>query len=186
MARATGSRTSHGVEPLCYRLPELQGNLCVASVEGEADADCLAGIGLAATTNHGGAGKWRAAHTAQLVAAGIRNVYAFTDNDRAGVEHRAQVAASCLAAGLEVYQVDLPGLGPVKDQHGEDVRDWFGLGHTPAELPRSSWRPRRGQRAKDRRTSARARRRMMSGPTRGRGRTGTRASGHLRGAATAA
>ena len=68
----------------------------VATVEGEEDTTTLVGLGVAATTNHGGAEKWRPAHTAQLVAAGIRRVYAFTDNDQPGVKHRAQVAASCL------------------------------------------------------------------------------------------
>ena len=51
-----------GVEQLPYRLPELPAaiaaNQRIALVEGEKDADSLWRIGLPATTNSGGAGKW--------------------------------------------------------------------------------------------------------------------------------
>jgi 5S rRNA maturation endonuclease (ribonuclease M5) len=135
-----------GAEPLLYHLPELQGQRFCAGVEGEEDAATLMGLGLAATTNHGGAGKWRECHTEQLVRAGIERVYLFRDNDRAGAKHRRQVATSLAAAGLAVHAVDLPGLGSLKDKHGEDVSDWLRAGHTPEELlallgPAPRWTP---------------------------------------------
>ncbi|HYV35510.1 MAG TPA: hypothetical protein VE988_07390, partial [Gemmataceae bacterium] len=51
-----------GVRLVPYRLPELTGDSSrpVFIVEGEKDADTLASIGLIATTNPMGAGKWRA------------------------------------------------------------------------------------------------------------------------------
>ena len=50
-----------GVEPLPYRLPELIKNRdsTVFVCEGEKDADNVVDLGLVATCNHGGAGKWR-------------------------------------------------------------------------------------------------------------------------------
>jgi hypothetical protein len=143
-----------GVEPLCYQLPALQGQRVCAGVEGEEDAATLMGLGLVATTNHGGAGKWRECHTEQLVRAGIERVYLFRDNDRAGARHRRQVATSLAAAGLELYAVDLPGLGPLKDKHGEDISDWLRAGHTPEELlallgPAPRWTPDADRGAED-------------------------------------
>ena len=51
-----------GVRRVLYRLPELlaRPDEPVYVVEGEKDADRLASMGLLATTNSGGAGKWQA------------------------------------------------------------------------------------------------------------------------------
>ena len=71
-------------EPLPYRLPEVLATIkageTVFVVEGEKDADALAEIGLAATTNHGGAGKWTTACSRHF-AAGAK-VVVIADNDR--------------------------------------------------------------------------------------------------------
>ena len=50
-----------GVRRVLYRLPELlaRPDETVYVVEGEKDADRLASLGLLATTNSGGAGKWQ-------------------------------------------------------------------------------------------------------------------------------
>ena len=50
-----------GVAPLPYRLPDLLADpdATVFIAEGERDCDNLGDRGLVATTNHGGAGKWR-------------------------------------------------------------------------------------------------------------------------------
>ena len=45
----------------------------VVVVEGEKDVDTLRGVGVLAVTNHGGAGKWRKAHTAALVEAEVKD-----------------------------------------------------------------------------------------------------------------
>src|SRR5262249_41783734 len=63
-----------GVEKVLYRLHELQGQPRVVVVEGERDADSLWRIGIAATTNSGGAGKWKRTYAADLVAAGAEQV----------------------------------------------------------------------------------------------------------------
>jgi putative DNA primase/helicase len=116
------------VRRVIYRLPELAGVDTVIVTEGEKDADRLVGLGFAATTNSGGAKKWTDAHTAQLVAAGVKNVVIVPDNDEVGREHSSLVAASCNTAGLTVKVISLP------DQalHG-DVSDYLAA-HERAEF----------------------------------------------------
>jgi hypothetical protein len=117
------------VRRVLYRLPELQGQTIVYIVEGEKDADRLAALGLAATTNAGGAGKWRPEDIQQLKAATVERVIVLPDNDEPGRAHARAVADSCHAAGLQVQIVELPGL-PAKG----DASDWNGAGHTIDEL----------------------------------------------------
>jgi putative DNA primase/helicase len=123
-----------GVERVLYRLPELKGQERVIVVEGEKDVDRLRSLGLTATTNVMGAGKWKTEYTAALLAAGVTKVVIIPDNDEAGQLHATKVAASCLGAGLTVKTVRLPGLPPIRVKHGEDVSDWLDAGHTRDEL----------------------------------------------------
>jgi hypothetical protein len=134
-----------GVNRVLYLLPDLRGRIerpeyrrehnlpdDVFVVEGEKDADRLWRQGLLATTNIGGAGKWRDEYTQQLVAAGVKSVVVLPDNDDPGRQHAEQVAASCHAAGLTVKVVMLPNLPPKGD-----VSDWLtreGHGQTVESL----------------------------------------------------
>ena len=77
-------------------------------VEGEKDVETLRSHEVLAVTNHGGAGKWRAAHTAALVAAGVKAVVVIPDNDEPGHQHGNKVAAECNRAGLAVKVLELP------------------------------------------------------------------------------
>lgn len=119
------------VRRVVYRLRELHDARpkAVFISEGEKDADALAALGLPATTNAGGAGKWVDDYATQLVACGVERVAILPDADRAGHEHAETVARSCYAAGLEVRVVTLPGL-PEKG----DVSDFLGAGGTRAAL----------------------------------------------------
>jgi len=56
-------------------------------VEGEKDAERLAALGLPATCNHGGAGKWRPVHSEALKAAGVRTVVILPDHAAPGRAH---------------------------------------------------------------------------------------------------
>ena len=116
-----------GVRRVLYRLPELKDRV-VWIVEGEKDADRLRRR-LWATTNPGGAGKWRDEYAQQLVAQGAKPILIIPDNDDAGERHARAVARSCLGAGLQVFIVRLPGL-PGKG----DVSDWLDQGHTLEDL----------------------------------------------------
>jgi putative DNA primase/helicase len=122
----------NGLPAALYRLPELAEARRVYVPEGPKDCDTLAALGLTATTNHGGAGKWREEHTAALGAAAVPEVVVLRDNDRAGEAHAVSVASALVAAGLRVKRLTLPG--PLRDKHGEDVSDWVAVGHTATEL----------------------------------------------------
>lgn len=117
------------VRRVLYRLPELVSAdpaEIVFVCEGEKDADRLAGLGLIATTNPGGALKF----TADLVPAlKGRRVVVLEDNDDAGKKHAEDVAAKLggVAATVEVLRLDnLPPKG--------DVSDWLDAGGSAAEL----------------------------------------------------
>ena len=62
-----------GIDRILYRLPTLRDQPLVFLVEGERDADRLQELGVPATTNAGGAGKWIEAYTRQLQIAGQRH-----------------------------------------------------------------------------------------------------------------
>jgi hypothetical protein len=112
-----------------YALPRLQRQKTILVPEGEKDADRMLALGLPATTNIGGAGKWRPEYTKQLLSAGVENVAVVPDNDEPGRKHAADIATSCHSAGLNVKVVTLPDLPPKGD-----VSNWLDAGHTKDEL----------------------------------------------------
>ncbi|HWQ32559.1 MAG TPA: hypothetical protein VNQ79_06730 [Blastocatellia bacterium] len=117
------------VRRVLYRLPELlasdRGEI-VFIVEGEKDVEALRALGLTATCNVGGAGKWRGDYNRHLKG---RRICLLPDNDEPGRAHARQVA-DALAAGAEwIKTLELPGL-PEKG----DVSDWLNAGGTRARL----------------------------------------------------
>lgn len=119
------------VEPVLYRLPELASRPDdpVFVVEGEKDADRLLSLGLLATTNPMGAGKWREGYAKWLDG---RTVYVIPDNDKAGEDHAQDITASIPRAKI----VRLPGL-PRKG----DVSDWLDAGGVSTQLLRIAEEP---------------------------------------------
>ncbi|CAN5743549.1 hypothetical protein BH18ACT15_BH18ACT15_11890 [soil metagenome] len=93
-------------------------------VEGEKDVHALEAIGLTATCNPGGAGKWDA--TWCIYFADVP-AYILPDNDPPGRAHALQVAESLLWTAKSVKVVELPGL-----EDKGDVSDWITAG---GELP---------------------------------------------------
>jgi len=118
-----------GVRRVPYRLPQL---LAAAAdqwghvPEGEKDADALAALGLVATTNSGGAGKWREEFSHYFRG---RKVAILPDNDAPGQAHAQDVARKLAAYAAEIRIVNLPGLPPAGD-----VSDWLAQGHTAGDL----------------------------------------------------
>lgn len=109
-----------GVRLVPYRLPELlaaETNSIVFVCEGEKDVDRLISLGLVATTNPGGAGKFSAEFAPAFAG---RRVAILEDNDQAGRDHAADVLAKLRGAAEAVAIVRLPGL-PDKG----DVSDWL-------------------------------------------------------------
>jgi putative DNA primase/helicase len=127
--RPDGTWSLRGVRRVLFALRALQGQTVVYIVEGEKDARALQTIGLTATTNVGGAGKWRAEYVDQLRAAGIQRVIVLPDHDEPGRVHGDTVARSCHGAGLHVTVIALPDLPPKGD-----VSDWLAAGHTREDL----------------------------------------------------
>lgn len=115
------------VPRVLYRLPELlDSGDPVYVVEGEKDVETLRALGLTATTNSGGAGKWRDEYSPLLRG---RVCILVPDNDEPGRHHMAGVARSLGPYAAELVTVELPGL-PEKG----DVSEWLGQGHTVEEL----------------------------------------------------
>ena len=114
--RGTGQRVP-------YRLPELRQGIargeCVHICEGEKNVHALLDLGVVATTNDGGAGKWRPEDSAGLE--GAREVVIWADNDDPGRTHAEDIARSLHAVDVQdlriVHFPELP-------MHG-DVADWI-------------------------------------------------------------
>lgn len=116
-----------GVTPLPYRLPELiKSSGTVFIVEGEKCADALAALGLTATTNHGGAGKWWSVLTAYFQE---RDVVIIPDNDDAGRNHAAKIAAALNGVANSIKILPLPTL-----RNKGDIYDWLIDGGQKEEL----------------------------------------------------
>jgi len=98
-----------------YRLPDLRDSLRVVVVEGEKDADRLWALGIPATTNASGAGKWQPHHAGQLAKQGVTHAVLLPDNDAAGERHMHAVAAALRSAGLGVSWCALPDRPPKGD-----------------------------------------------------------------------
>jgi len=121
-----------GVKPVLYRLPEVwkavREGQTVYVCEGEKDADALRAKGLTATTNSGGAEKWRTEYSEALNSA---KVVILPDKDAPGQRHAAKVVASLHGKAKSIKIVELPDM----DGHQvKDISDWLATGGTVAEL----------------------------------------------------
>ena len=119
-----------GIVPALYHQDKLKqaidNNEPVYIVEGEKDADRLWSLGLVATTNPMGAGKWRNNYSEALHGA---DLIIIPDNDGPGRDHANHVAKSCYGITNGIRILELPG-------ECKDVSDWLDKGHTVDELRR--------------------------------------------------
>ena len=133
---------------MLYRLPELiaaNPGATVFVVEGEKDVHRFGQLGLEATCNPGGAGKWRDEYSDSLI---DREVVIMPDNDPQatnpdgtpkfhadgrpvlpGQDHAQDVAASSHGKASKVRVLELPGLKPKGD-----VSDWLDAGNDVSQL----------------------------------------------------
>ena len=117
-----------GLQLPIYRLREIAAVNAVYVVEGEKDVHAMEAIGLPATCNPGGAGKWKEHHTAALAG---KRICIIADNDppkaphgrQAGQEHALQVAQSLHGTAENIRIILAPS--PHKD-----VSDWIAGGAT--------------------------------------------------------
>jgi len=125
-----------------YHLPELrkaiQSGQRVFVVEGEKDVNLLAKLGLPATCNPGGAGKWDARYSESLKWAQTAII---PDNDGPGLAHAEMVAGALQGIAHTVKVIRLPGLPPKGD-----VAVWLDQGGAAEDLKTlavsvQEWRP---------------------------------------------
>jgi len=109
------------IKPLLYNLKAvveaIKNDKVIYVVEGEKDVDNLGKLGLVATTNPMGAGKWQDHYSDYLVNASVVIV---PDNDEPGKQHAQDIAKSLYCKAKSIKIVELPGL-PAKG----DVTDFF-------------------------------------------------------------
>jgi putative DNA primase/helicase len=111
-----------GVLRVLYRLIELRESSpdeWVYICEGEKDCDRLASVGLIATCNVGGAGKWMPEYNENLR---DRRACIIADRDKPGRDHAQKVARSLHGIARDVRVIELPGDGV------KDASDWFDAG----------------------------------------------------------
>jgi hypothetical protein len=127
-----------------FRLPRVlevaKAGGVVFLVEGEKDVLALDQLGLTATTNPGGAGKWRP--ECAVAPRGRKGVVILPDNDEPGRKQAREAARTLHEAGVPVKVLELPGL-PAKG----DVSDWIKAGGTKPQLlelvkATPKWEPR--------------------------------------------
>jgi putative DNA primase/helicase len=102
-----------------YRLPEWlkSDDESLFLVEGEKDVDNLFALGLKATCNSCGAGKWQDNYAEQLA---DKNLVIIPDNDDAGRRHTEKIIPEILRTAASVRVLELSGLPPKGD-----VSDWI-------------------------------------------------------------
>ncbi len=107
-----------------YRLPGVLKADLVYLVEGEKDVQTLEKLGLTATCNPMGAGKWKPEYSTYLK---DKQVVIIPDNDEPGRKHAGIVAQSVHDAGAQCIKVvSFPG--------AKDVTEWIEAGGTKAQL----------------------------------------------------
>jgi len=120
-----------GIKPQLYRYPELiaaEATATVFIVEGEKDVDSLRALGMVATCNPMGAGKWAiVAEDAVKVLTG-RSAVVIADKDEPGRKHAQDVAVSLHGHAATVKVVELPG------DNVKDASDFIAAGGTTADL----------------------------------------------------
>lgn len=109
----------NGTRRVLYNLPEVLAARDVFVVEGEKDCETARGLGLVATCNPGGAGKWREEYCKPL---GGKRVYVIADADVPGRKHTDQIAASLFGKVGSLKVAELPG--------AKDLTEWVNGGGT--------------------------------------------------------
>jgi 5S rRNA maturation endonuclease (ribonuclease M5) len=109
-----------GVRRVLYRLPEVVKSKYTLLVEGEKDCETARNLGLVATCNVCGAGKWSADYSQYLRG---KRVVIIADADEPGRKHARDVARSLLGVAAMVKMIEaLP--------QAKDLSEWVGSGGT--------------------------------------------------------
>ena len=125
------------ITPIPYNWKAIdESNWCVI-VEGEKDVETLKRIGVPATTNSGGAKKWREEFAEYFRG---KNVIILPDNDDVGKEHAALVASQLYgkAAGIKVVISSTLPKGDVTDYFEKENGNWETLAAKIKDAPEFS------------------------------------------------
>ena len=125
----------NGLCRVLYRLPEVLTAEAVLVCEGEKDCETARALGIAATCNAGGAGKWRGEYSESLRG---KEITIIADADEPGRKHAQQVAAS-LAGKAEFVKV-------LEIANAKGLSEWTAVGGSRdalLELIRNTaqWKP---------------------------------------------
>ncbi len=115
-----------GVRLVPYRLPAIMKEPSVFIVEGEKDADNLWKIGIPATCNPMGAGKWHAEWSKFFEG---KEVFVLPDLDEPGRKHAIDVGKKLFGHALRIKIIELP-----QEKGGKDVSDWLSRGRNKDDL----------------------------------------------------
>lgn len=119
------------VPTIPYRLEEIDQAIrdrrTIFIPEGEKDVESLRKLGLVATCNPFGAGKWKLEFSEYLK--GAKRVIVLPDNDKPGHDHAQNIVRLTQPIVSQVKILHLPGLA-----EKEDVSDWISRGGTSNEL----------------------------------------------------
>jgi putative DNA primase/helicase len=111
----------HGIVPTLYHQDEVSNAISLGEqvfiVEGEKDVETLRAAGITATTNAGGAGKWRDSYTQVFSNA---DVVIIPDRDNPGLAHGHDIAGKLFPIASKVKLLELPKC--------KDVSEWFSDG----------------------------------------------------------
>jgi hypothetical protein len=109
----------NGTRRVLYRLPEVLAASSLLICEGEKDCETARALGLVATCNAGGAGKWREEYSEHLRG---KQITIIADADEPGRKHAQQVAASLSGKAESSKVLELPG--------AKDLTEWVEKGGT--------------------------------------------------------
>lgn len=122
------------VTPIPYNWPAVHASDWAVIVEGEKDVETLKAIGIPATTNSGGAKKWRPEFADYLAG---KRIIILPDNDEAGREHAELVARDLYgkATGIRIVQCSKLPKGDVTDYFTQEGGCWESLAQMISAAP---------------------------------------------------
>ena len=122
------------VTPVPYNWPAVNASDWCVIVEGEKDVETLKSLGIPATTNSGGAKKWRPEFANYFNG---KKIIILPDNDAVGIEHAEMVAQDLAghAAGIKIVLCSKLPKGDVTDFFEKEGGTWDKIAELAKDAP---------------------------------------------------